>query len=140
MRRTITCTSLILGLILASCAVQKSNLPLGELKGTLGLFEGNCMPAPDQPPCVAQPMKNTLFITLPSETYERSNLVDSVVSSTNGTYSIQVPSGTYSLFLRDGKNIVCPVIQCPDQCICAPVVIVADSTTILNLNLDRATW
>lgn len=138
MRHTLTCTSLIL--ILASCMVQKSSLSQGEMKGVLGLFEGNCMPAPDQPSCIAQPMVNTLFIALPSANYEERNLVDSVVSSANGKYSIRLPAGTYSLFLKDGKDIVCPVIQCPDQCVCAPVVIAADSTTIMNLNLDRATW
>ncbi|WP_420575506.1 hypothetical protein [Ekhidna sp.] len=123
-----------------SCVAQKSNEQYGELKGTIGIYEGNCMPGPGIPPCEPRPISNTVLITELSKDFQPELLIDSVRSDKNGSYTIILRAGTYSLFLRDGDSVVCDVLQCPDQCYCQPFKIVADSTTVVDANLDHATW
>lgn len=127
-------------LITSSCAAQKTDKRSGELKGLIGMYEGNCMPGPGVPPCEPKPVSTTVFITKPNQDFQWDLLVDSVRSKNDGTYSIRLPEGAYSLFLRDENSFVCDLIECPDECYCHPFKIVADSITIIDANLDHATW
>lgn len=127
-------------LILSYCSAQKPMKENGMLKGTIGVFEGNCMPGPGQPPCKPKPIATTVFISKPSKSFQIENLVDSVVSREDGSFSILLREGTYSIFLRDGNNIVCTGLECPSECICSPVQILTNQELIKDLNIDRASW
>lgn len=98
------------------------------------------MPSPGQPPCEPSPISTTVYVTERSENFSMELLKDSVVSAKNGKYQISLPAGDYSLFLRDGNEIVCRSIRCDGPCLCMPFTITADSTTVLDPNLDRASW
>jgi len=131
---------LIFMLFAQSCIGQKNMAGYGDLKGMIGVYEGNCMPQIGVPPCEPNPISTTVLITQLSEDYQEGLLVDSVRSDKNGAYTVSLKEGTYSLFLRDGERVVCDLIQCPDQCYCQPFTITADSTTVIDANLDHATW
>ncbi|WP_424961543.1 hypothetical protein [Ekhidna sp.] len=140
MTRSLSGFALVLILITSSCIAQKRFENFGELKGVIGIFEGNCMPGPGVPPCEPKPISTTVYITQLNQDFQWELLVDSVSSNDVGVYSIKLPEGSYSLFLRDENSFVCDVIECPDECYCHPFEIVADSTTVINANLDHATW
>lgn len=123
-----------------SCAAQKSPDITGTLQGVTGVFQGNCMPSPGQSPCQPSPISTTIYVTEQSEKFSIELLQDSVVSAENGKYKISLPAGSYSLFMRDGNEIVCRSIQCSGPCLCMPFTVAADSVTILDPNLDRASW
>ena len=123
-----------------SCIGQKQEQNMGLLKGTIGIYEGNCMPGPGVPPCEPRPIVTTVFITRLNEKFDWDLLVDSVRSNTDGTYSIKLREGDYSLFLRDGNSFACDFIQCPETCYCQPFKIIDDSTTVIDANLDHANW
>jgi hypothetical protein len=119
---------------------QKQEHKMGLLTGTIGIYEGNCMPGPGVAPCEPRPISATILITKLTEHFDWNLLVDSVKSNSDGIYTIKLQEGSYSLFLRDGEDFVCTLIQCPDKCICHPFNIVADSSTVIDANLDHATW
>ena len=131
---------LLLSLSLVSCRAQKNNLSNERLEGAIGIYEGNCMPAPGVPPCEPKPVATIIYITQLSEKFQKNLLIDSAGSAPDGSYAIQLSPGNYSLFLKDGDQVVCPVMQCPDQCYCSPFEIKADSITTVDANLDHATW
>jgi len=126
--------------LVVSCASQKVNSPSGVLQGTIGIYEGNCMPGPGVKPCEPRPISTKIYITELSEEYEEVKLVASTISNADGEYSINLPSGTYSLFLGDGNQIICDFVQCPDKCYCQPFTISPDSVTIVDANIDHASW
>ncbi|MEP2950265.1 MAG: hypothetical protein ABJO91_09635 [Ekhidna sp.] len=125
---------------LLSCVAQKPSQTSGTLKGTIGLYEGNCMPGPGVDPCEPKPISTMVYITKISEKFQLDLAVDSVQSKADGTYAIDLAIGTYSLFLRDEESIICDLIKCPNTCYCNPFKITIDSTTIVDANLDHATW
>jgi hypothetical protein len=109
----------------------------GVLKGTIGIYQGNCMPIAI---CQPSPISTTVAITKPSEDFNIDLLVDSVITSENGTFEIKLPEGNYSIFLRDGNEFICDNWTCPDNCYCTLVTIKNDSTTIVTANIDHASW
>lgn len=127
-------------LLFSACQAQQSTSQTGILKGITGIFTGNCMPSIGSPPCKPAPISTTVLITKPSEKFSMELLIDSIVSNNNGEYQISLQAGQYSLFLRDGNEIVCREFRCDNQCICYPFTILKDSTTIINPNLDHANW
>lgn len=127
--------------LIQGCVSQRASDHVGILTGITGVFEGNCMPSPGQPPCEAQPISATVLITSPSEIFDFSILVDSVVSDENGVFKITLSAGKYSLFLRDGDKVGCEEFQCEgSDCICTPFIITEGTITTLNPNIDRASW
>jgi len=127
-------------LIVNSCTAQRLTLGLGTLMGTIGIFEGNCMPSPGVAPCHPSPISTTVYITSPSEKFQVELLKDSVVTNEMGKFSINLPVGDYSIFLRDGEGVVCSEMRCNTGCLCSPLEIVQDSTTQIATNLDHASW
>jgi len=122
-----------------SCEKDKNDLidKNGVLKGTIGLYEGNCMPVAT---CQPSPISTTVAITNPSEDFNIDLLVDSVITSDNGTFEISLPVGNYSLFLRDGNEFICDSWTCPDDCYCTLITIKSDSITVVKANIDHASW
>ena len=113
----------------------------GTLQGKIGLYEGNCMPGPGVPPCIAGGLSTTVVISTPDNEFHWENLVDSTVSNSYGDYSIELEVGHYSLFLRDGDTIDCQGWSCPDGiCVCHPFEIIKDSVTTLDANINHAVW
>ena len=137
-----TCTrhSFLIVLLLASCALKQPQKATGILQGSTGIFEGNCMPVPGVKPCEARPISVTILITKPTKDFNNGLVVKRIVSDDEGTYQEELPAGSYSLFILDEDEVTCPLIQCPSECFCNPFSVVADSTTIMNANLDRASW
>lgn len=127
-------------LILSSCVAQQVSETKGTLKGTVGIYEGNCMPGPGRKPCEPRPISTQILITSLAEEYNETMLIARLESDEDGKYEAQLPSGNYSLFLVDGDKAVCTLIQCPTSCFCHPFKIVADSTTVIDANLDHAMW
>ncbi len=132
--------TILFSFLLASCVAQKVSEPNGTLKGIIGIYEGNCMPGPGIEPCVPRPISTGILITSIAEKYDESLLIKEVISNDDGEYETKLPPGTYSLFLKDNSKVVCTLIQCPDVCYCHPFKIVSDSTTVIDANLDHATW
>ena len=112
----------------------------GTLKGTIGIYEGNCMPQSGVPPCKPKPIATTIAVTTPSEFYQKKKLIAKTVSTEDGSYEITLPEGEYSLFLLDGDEFICEHWKCPEQCYCTPFIIKKDSITIVNANIDHAYW
>ena len=127
-------------LTLTSCQSQRITEKKGKLEGVTGVFEGNCMPSPGVPPCKPRPISTTLYFTSPSREFSMALLRDSVVSDEAGKYQVWLPSGRYSLFMKDEDDVVCIEERCDPDCVCLPFEIRPDSTTILNPNLNHATW
>lgn len=132
--------SLLTIFLLSSCVAQQARKPTGILTGTIGIYEGNCMPGPGVEPCVPRPISTTVLITRLTENFEKDLVVKETKSKEDGSYSIELPEGTYSLFVKDGDKAVCTFVQCPSVCYCNPFQIVADSTTVIDAELDHATW
>lgn len=133
-------SSLLTILLLSSCVAQQVNEGSGNLIGEIGIYEGNCMPGPGVKPCEPRPISATILITKLTKEYDEELLIKKLKSDVNGKYEVQLPPGNYSLFLLDGDKIVCTLIQCPSTCICHPFKISADSTTVIDANLDHANW
>ncbi|MBT7039396.1 MAG: hypothetical protein HN921_06100 [Bacteroidetes bacterium] len=112
----------------------------GTLKGTIGIYEGNCMPAPNKPPCEPKPIATTVVITHPSEHYQKKLVVAKTQSNEDGSYEVMLAEGKYSLFLLDGDEYVCDHWQCSDQCYCSLFEIKKDAVSILDANIDHASW
>lgn len=133
--------TLSLSLLFISCFDNNEERITGNLQGTIGIYEGNCMPSPGMPACVPSPLSTMVLITKPSEYFNQNLVVDSVSSGTNGKYSVNLPEGKYSLFLRDGKEVVCDSwTQAGQNMFCTPFEIKKDSVTIMNANIDHAAW
>ncbi|WP_436515820.1 hypothetical protein [Ekhidna sp. To15] len=133
-------SSFLIILLLSSCVAQQANEAVGILRGTIGIYEGNCMPGPGVEPCKPRPISATILITSVSEEYNEDLLIKKLNSNQDGEYEVQLTVGEYSLFLMDGTDVVCTLIQCPDKCICHPFRIAQDSATVIDANLDHATW
>ncbi|WP_420315897.1 hypothetical protein [Ekhidna sp.] len=140
MLKTLSKGLIAIVILSTSCVAQKSNEESGTLSGMIGIYEGNCMPSPDVPPCEPQPIATTVYVTSLTEKFSEDLVIATTESNEDGDYSIKLAPGTYSLFLQDGESVICDVIQCPDQCYCNPFEIVADSTTSIDANIDHATW
>jgi hypothetical protein len=139
--RTRVSVTLVLCFLFLSCTDNVEVQSLGLLEGTIGIYEGDCMPSPEKSPCVPSPFSTMILITNPSEHYNRDLMVDSVGSDANGKYSIYLPEGKYSLFLRDGNEIICDSWTSDGQnTYCLPFEIKKDSVTVMNANIDHATW
>lgn len=132
--------SLLLGLFLFSCAGQKRNSQFGSVQGKVGIFEGNCMPSRGAAPCQATPTSTTVFITSPSENFQMELLKDSVITNSKGEFILKLKTGYYSLFIRDGDEIICDGFNCEKECYCTPFQIFSDSTISVNANIDHAAW
>jgi hypothetical protein len=131
--------------LIVCCSCEKSEKDKsiegkGKLKGTIGLFEGNCMPSPGRPSCQPIPISTTIFITEPSEEFNLKLLIDSAVTSTDGKFEIYLVEGSYSLFIRDSSDFICSNLSCSDSCYCTPFQIKEDSITTINANLNHAVW
>lgn len=126
-------------LSLTSCEKDKmeSTNNLGTLIGTIGLYEGNCMPPVI---CDPSPISATIAITKPSENFNIHLLVDSITTYEDGTFEISLPEGKYSLFLRDGSTFICDRWICSDVCFCSLITIKGDSVTTVSANIDHAYW
>lgn len=119
---------------------EASDFNKGTLRGSIGLYEGNCMPGPNVPPCQPSPISTTLAITRPSENYKVNLLLYSTTTSDDGTFEISLPEGSYSLFIQDGSEFICSAWNCPSDCYCSLFQIRRDSTTTINANIDHASW
>jgi hypothetical protein len=130
-----------LSLLSISCFDNNEERITENLQGTIGIYEGNCMPAPGNPPCKPSPFSTMVLITKPSEHFNQDLAIDSVRSDANGQYSIYLPAGKYSLFLRDGNEIVCDSWFSDGQnTYCLPFEIKKDSVTVMDANIDHAAW
>lgn len=137
--RIIVATFIIV-LFLSSCANKSQYSNLGILKGTIGIYEGNCMPSPGVAPCKPRPISTTILITKPNKNFEIQSLVDSLLTNEKGEFKLNLPSGAYSLFIRDGKEIVCDGYKCEKECYCTPFQVMVDSVTIITANINHASW
>lgn len=131
--------SILLLFTIASC--DPPELQTGTLKGTVGLYSGNCMPVIGTPPCTQAPISTTIAITRPCESFNMELLIDSVVSKADGSFQINLKPGKYSLFLRDGNQFVCDYWNSDGVSTqCHPIEIKLDSTLIVNANINHAVW
>ncbi|MCG8700014.1 MAG: hypothetical protein MI922_18305 [Bacteroidales bacterium] len=109
----------------------------GVLKGSIGLYEGNCMPINT---CTPSPISTEVAITKPSEHFDKDLLVKTVISSEKGAFEVNLPEGNYSIFLKDGDEYVCDSWTCPGECYCTFITVKQDSVTNVTANIDHAAW
>ena len=120
--------------IVLSCSTTKSNQnPKGQgIEGFVYEQIGNQMPSPDKPSSPGKPLQTHVFVYQlthisqvqqqsfnPIFTYVGTKLIDSALTDGTGHFSISLPSGRYSLFVRrnnalfaniyDIENNICPV-------------------------------
>ena len=145
---------LLIGVLLGACKKQPSNSSSGisspdssseisssgMLEGTVGVYEGNCMPSPTKPPCEPRPIEATVYVSKPIKEFEKALVLDSVQSNSEGKYSISLPAGKYSLFLKADGEITCSQLNCPSDCYCSLITIESGSRISKDLTIDRATW
>lgn len=138
MRKAIFSICLLLPLLLF--AFEKKVQDKGEVKGVIGLIDGDCFPGPNNPPCKSKPISGTLIITEPRQEYDQSKVIDSLVIADDGKYRLFVKAGKYSLFIRYDNEIYCSGFICEPDCYCSLVTIYADSSIIANLNINQGNW
>jgi hypothetical protein len=120
-----------------SCKQEKveifPEIHTGILKGHTGIFMGN-FPGPPTPISI------TVAVTKHSEFFQMTLLVDSTVSAEDGSFEMELPVGTYNLFLKDNNVFVCSGWLYNGGHKCEPFKIGADSVTNINPFLDHADW
>jgi hypothetical protein len=131
---------LFLVLNIQCAAFQKSVSKDGILQGKVRVFSGNCMPAPGEPPCEPAAVSTTIYITKLSAKYDRELLINAIQSSDDGLFHLTLPEGAYSVFVQNGTEVVCTLVQCPSVCYCSPFTITSDSSTVIDLIVNNATW
>jgi hypothetical protein len=131
---------LIFGLFFYSCKAKSDFPPKGLVQGTIGIFEGNCMPSPGVAPCKAQPISTTVYITSLAESFQSDLLKDSIKTNDKGEFKMKLASGSYSLFIKDGNEVICGGLNCEKVCYCTPFTIKSDSVTLIYANIDHASW
>lgn len=106
--------------IIAACSSTKQLKSTMVKQGIVGYVyetKGNQMPYPGMPPATASPVQTTIFIYEPtnisqvqregtSAFYKTVNTkqIDSVMTDSTGKFSVALPIGTYSLFVKiNGK-------------------------------------
>ncbi len=99
------------------------------------------MPAPGKEPCKPVPISTLIFVTQPSEEFKQELLVTTILSKEDGSFTIDLEPGKYSVFLKDGEEKICSGLNCDGaNCYCTLVEIKANSTTSVQVNIDHATW
>jgi hypothetical protein len=116
----------------ALTATNNASCSRTGMKGHVYLVKGNQMPSPDRPPATPKGFETELFIyeltgleqvTRVGNTsfYSQINtpLVKTVKTDASGAFSVKLPPGNYSLFVKkdgnfyanlfDGKNKIYPV-------------------------------
>lgn len=128
----------VLGLLSSSAHLLQQRQ--GILKGKVGLVEGHCMPSKNSDGCKPKPVSAWLYLMSPSEKFDLSKLVDSVFSNEEGAFQLALAPDKYSVFTKYQSEISCERYDCTPQCICMPVVIVADSVSDINITINKASW
>ena len=112
----------------------------GQLTGTTSLLTGNCMPGPNAENCKPTPMSAWVYVSAPSEKFDRAKVVDSVRSDAHGKFEIALSPGRYSLFVNYEGEMVCTRFECTPQCACHPVAIAQGITASADLVVNKASW
>ncbi len=106
------------------------------LYGRVTLTTGNCMPSPQpDPSCITRPVSRTIFIRkLTASTQQPSRLVAVTRSNRNGFYSVRLPRGTYSVFVRDRDTQYCKLTDQGNLC---PVTVKRGATRY-DISIDHS--
>ncbi len=125
-------TSLLAVGLVALTATNDTGCSRSGMKGHVYLVKGNQMPSPDRPAASPQGIETELFIyeltgleqvtrVGSSSFYSQINtpLVKTIKTDASGAFSVKLPPGNYSLFVKkdgnyyanlfDGKNKIYPV-------------------------------
>lgn len=146
----------ILFIILAVCltfgacssAKKPKTPPIKEgITGTVRLATGNRMPMKDMEPALPKGMAATVLIyepthisqvtrvgTSPLYTAIHTKMIASVETDSTGSYKVALPPGTYSLFIKQGKNFFSNLFDVNNN-IC-PFTVTAGKLTTANLTVN----
>ncbi|MCD4740406.1 DUF333 domain-containing protein [archaeon] len=125
---------------------EKQETP-GTLNGTVTLIQGNCMPGPElDPSCTTNPISTTIYIREPATTEDLENntsdyfitLIKQVESDENGYYEVELPSGTYSVFVDDNNEEYCNSFGGQGEA--CQITVEEETTTEYNIKIDHAAW
>lgn len=115
--------------------------------GKISMHTGNCMPttAGGDNSCEMSKVETTVFVREPvsreamDEQYlaADSTLIKETRSDEDGWYEVELPPGTYSVFVADEGREYCN--RSDGQGRMCPVT-VGDEPTRHNINIDHATW
>jgi hypothetical protein len=97
---------------------KKSKMPVTQgVKGVISQISGNQMPRIGAPPSVPQPYPTTVFFYEPTDITRVlqcnqgplfTNIYTKLILATNtdsvGAFNVQLPVGTYSVFVQAGQN------------------------------------
>lgn len=113
---------------------DNEDVKYGVLKGTVGLFEGDCIPISS---CQSSSFKTTVLINKISDDFYTETFVDSVLTSDDGSYELRLPEGNYRLFIRDRNEFIRDYWLSNDDFNCSRFTIKHDSVTTIDANIDH---
>jgi len=113
------------------------------LYGRVTLYGGNCMPGAGG--CKTSPVSRIIYIREPvmmgamERTYlkEKTNLIKQIRSDNNGNYQVELPVGTFSVFVEDNGKEYCNSFGGQGE-VCQ--VKVGTGTAEYNIKIDHAVW
>lgn len=109
-------------------------LKYGVLKGKVGLYEGDCIPIGS---CQSISFKTTVMINQLSDDFYEETYVDSVLTSEDGSYEINLPEGNYRLYIRDRNEFIHDYWLSNDDFNISRFTIKQDSITTIDAFIDH---
>ena len=144
-----------LSVIILGCSSAKnvkSSMVKQGITGVITETRGNQMPNPDASPALPRGIHTTVFIyeptnitdvtrvgTSPIYTAINTKLVASVKTDSTGVFTIALPAGSYSLFVKQGKGFYANLFDTDNNI--ALFVVEDDKLTTVKLTVSsRATY
>ena len=146
---------IIVGLVIYSYSTTKEQTPTINqgIYGKVTLYTGNCMPIAcsgldcffSKSSCKTSSVSRTIYIREPVtiEAMEimylknKTTLVKTIESSNNGFYQIELPPGTYSIFVEDESKEYCTGFGGQGE-VCQ--ITIGNEVREYNIIIDHAVW
>lgn len=104
------------------------------LQGNVSLITGNCMPTiGNNNNCKHTFISRDIFIRDPIS----KNLIKKITSDKNGFYQVDLPLGTYSIFVEDNKKEYCNSFDGQGN---ACQVVIRPEINYYDIKINQAVW
>lgn len=114
--------------------VSKTATITYSLEGKVSLVTGNCMPTiGGNNSCKNTFVSRNIFI----RDSVSKNLVKKVIADNNGFYQVNLPLGTYSIFVEDNKKEYCNSFDGQGN---ACQIIIKPEKNYYDIEINRAVW
>ena len=109
------------------------------IRGSVTLISGDCMPGEPSKthPCTRTNISRAVYIREPATSANRSTakLVKQITSGANGYYEVELPAGTYSIFVEDEGREYCNFFGGLGE---ACQITITDKVAEFDINIDKA--